>query len=566
MYPRLLWRYITGDLLRLIVLSATVLVAVIALGASVKPVSDGLLSAENFLKFIFYAIPPMLAYALPFAAGFAATLVYYRLSQDNEAVAAQAGGISHRSLLFPAACTGILLALTLAVLNEVLIPYFLYKMQRLITRDLATWVIQEINRGESVEMGGMMVHARSAERVAPALGSAATDVILMTHVAAIERDVTGRPTTEVTSERAWVIVFPWEGNNAAEEVSAADQGKSRIVMRLENFAGISEGRGAGGARDSADVAWSVPNPFRDNIKFLSWSAMRELEETPERMNWVDIWRKDLAFCVAERTTSAQLLEAINRDGTFSLLDDQGAEVVVSANRMEAQPGAGGVWKLTHSGGKQVEIRLPRHGTVPSPNDPILTLTAPAATLTVDIGKDRLYRSLSLRLDLTDVTVADSSSGQPTQRAVYRVSGLTTQNDVAAPLLELTSPKLLVVADEITRKLPATAEMSVAARDLTARIDRLKREVLAKTHERWVMVGSCCVLCLTGAITALRLSRKLPLTVYLFTFFPAVFCIVIMSGGQQLTSQIGTPGLLVMWSGVTLLAVYTFLQYRVLARN
>ena len=547
-------------------LSATVLVAVIALGASVKPVSDGLLSAENFIKFILYALPPMLAYALPFAAGFGATLVYYRLSQDNETVAAQAGGISHRSLLFPAACTGVLLAITLAILNEVLIPYFLYKMQRLITRDLATWVIQEINRGESVEMGGMMVHARSAERVAPGPGSAATDVILMTHVAAIERDGTGRPTTEVTSERAWVIVFPWEGNQASEGVSAADQGKSRIVMRLENFAGISEGRGAGGARESADVAWSVPNPFRDNIKFLSWSAMRELEETPERMNWVDIWRKDLAFCVAERMTSAALLEAINRERTFSLLDDQGAEVVVKADRMEAQPGAGGIWKLTHSGGKPVEIRVPRHGTVPSPNDPVLTLLAPAATLTIDIGKDRLYRTLNLRLDMTDVTVADSSSGQPTQRAVYRVGGLKTTDNVVVPLLQLTSPELLVVADEITRKLPATAEMSIAVRDLTDRIDRLGREVLAKTHERWVMAVSCCVLVLTGAVTSLRLTRKLPLTVYLFTFFPAVFCIVIMSGGQQLTTQIGEPGLLVMWSGVAILGVYTFFQYRVLARN
>lgn len=566
MHPRLLWRYITGDLVRLIVLSATVLVAVIALGASVKPVSDGLLSAENFFKFIFYAIPPMLAYALPFAAGFGATLVYYKFSQDNEAIAAQAGGISHRSLLFPAACTGVILALILAVLNEILIPYFLYKMQRLITRDLATWVIQEIDRGESVEMGGMMVHARSAERVAPAPGSAATDVILMTHVAAIERDGNGTPTTEVTSERAWVIVFPWEGNQSEEGVSAADQGKSRIVMRLENFAGISQGRGAGGARDSADVAWSVPNPFRDNIKFLSWSSLRELSETPERMNWVDIWRKDLAFCVAERTTSAALLEAVNRDGVFSLVDDQGGQVIVNADRMEAQPGPGGIWKLSRSEGKQVEVRVPRHGTVPSPIDPVVTLFAPSVTLTVDIGKDRLYRSLSTRLDMTDVTVADSSSGQPTRRAVYRVSGLKTPDDVVQPLLQLTSPKLLVVADEITRKLPATAEMSMAVGDLTDRIDRLNREVLAKTHERIVMSVSCCVLVLTGAVTALRLTRKLPLTVYLFTFFPAVFCIVIMSGGQQLTTQVGAPGLLVMWSGVVLLGVYTFFQYRVLARH
>ena len=87
--PFLLWRWLGADLLRLVGLAAAVLVSVIALAATVKPVSDGLLQAENLVKFIFYSIPPMLAYALPFAAGFGTTLVYHRFAADNEATAAQ---------------------------------------------------------------------------------------------------------------------------------------------------------------------------------------------------------------------------------------------------------------------------------------------------------------------------------------------------------------------------------------------------------------------------------------------------------------------------------------------
>jgi hypothetical protein len=72
--------------------------------------------------------------------------------------------------------------------------------------------------------------------------------------------------------------------------------------------------------------------------------------------------------------------------------------------------------------------------------------------------------------------------------------------------------------------------------------------------------------LTGALTALLLSRKLPLTVYLFTFGPALLTMVTISGGQQLVKQVGAPGLALMWAGVAGLAAYTFIVYWKLSRH
>ena len=129
--PVTLWVYVAAELWRLLLLTVAVLVTVIAFAAAVKPLADGKLGPAEAIKFMVLAIPPMLAYALPFAAGFAATLAYHRMAQDNELLAAHSGGIAHRSLLTPAVGTGFALFLALASLNEYAIPHFLRAMERL---------------------------------------------------------------------------------------------------------------------------------------------------------------------------------------------------------------------------------------------------------------------------------------------------------------------------------------------------------------------------------------------------------------------------------------------------
>ena len=119
-----------GELAKLTGLSAGVLVVIIAIGAAIKPLSDGLLDAGDAALFVSLAMVPMLAFVLPFAAGFASTLTYHRLATSNETTAAYASGISHRAVLVPAAVMGLVLALVVSGLNEQVIPRFLLQMQR----------------------------------------------------------------------------------------------------------------------------------------------------------------------------------------------------------------------------------------------------------------------------------------------------------------------------------------------------------------------------------------------------------------------------------------------------
>src|SRR5436189_4191181 len=110
--PWLLYRYILRDLLRVVGLTASVLVTVIAFGATIKPLAnDTLLDAAQTAKYMGLAIVPMLQFALPFAAGFAATITLHRMTNDNEILAMSASGISYRRIMVPLIGLGVALTL-----------------------------------------------------------------------------------------------------------------------------------------------------------------------------------------------------------------------------------------------------------------------------------------------------------------------------------------------------------------------------------------------------------------------------------------------------------------------
>ncbi len=123
--PWTLWRMATVDLLRLVTLTAAIVVTIAAFGAMIPQLAKGRLGPAEGFRFMLLAVVPMLQYALPFASGFASTLVYHRMAQDNEVLAAHAGGLGHRAVLAPALGVGLLLAVVLSVLSEAAIhvPY-----------------------------------------------------------------------------------------------------------------------------------------------------------------------------------------------------------------------------------------------------------------------------------------------------------------------------------------------------------------------------------------------------------------------------------------------------------
>ncbi|MBL8886338.1 MAG: LptF/LptG family permease [Phycisphaerales bacterium] len=553
--PISLWRSIFWELTRNLLLATAVLVTVIAFSATIKPLADGRLAPFEALKFLLLAIPPMLAYALPFAGCFASTLVYHRLSSDNEFVAAAAGGVSHRSLLVPAAVLGLILFGGMLALNAQIIPRFLVTMQNMITEDVAKLLATRINRGQSVELRKLIVFADRAQPIELEPGSEARTALVLARPTVIECDDLGNVVSEGTAGRATLWVFP--------ESSTADSGPTtRVAMRFEDFASkdIKTGLVTG---KTLPVSITVPSSLSDDPKFLRSDELRELRTEPKRMSWIDIRRRRLADELALRRALDDMSRSLAAAGSFTLLDAAGRQVVVRAASIK--PGNNRTWNILPKNGANVEIDLLRtEGNGLSRTGGVRHL-AQSVVLAPDTSDDRPAGEMALRLELRDVASAplnDGSATESTKRERFSIAGLLAPKDQLSALLKMGTFPLLV------ESVPSEKDVNVAMRagDLRNMIDYLQNEITSRQQERLAVAASCLVMMLTGAVTALRFSRSLPLTVYLWSFFPALVCVITISGGQQFVRSSGWIGLPLLWAGVAALAIYTFWTYLIVRKH
>lgn len=569
-----LWRYALVELWRLMLLTTFVLVAVIAFAATVKPLADGKIGPLDALRFMGLAILPMLQYALPFSAGFAATLAYHRFSQDNEVAAAYASGVSHRALLAPALLSGVILAIVLAGLNQVAIPRFLRAMQEMVTQDLSKIVVASIERGQPVAIDDQtQIYADHIERLDPKSNPALRDAgvtewLVLEGVAAVKTSGSGDVVAEAIANRAQLLVMP--PNN--------ETGDAMAVLHFERGV-LVDGPTMVSAEASKAIPMPIRNAFKDDPKFLSFTELTQLRRHPEGMNWIEQKRRDTAFHIAERLTTERLREALLRDGRVVLVGADDQDVILSASGMELA--ARGRWALAGPAAAtpgeylpvQLELIRPRQENGPGGS---MVMTSRRASLFTNMGPDAANRDLTVRVELEEASTKAISSDAKTEAASGGVlshkviTGLRLKENPVDDLLngkewptsrllsELADPRLTGPNPDLFIRPPAE--------DLRRSVKRLMREITSKQHERWAMSVACFVMIAAGALTAIRLGDSLPLTVYLWSFFPALATVITISSGQQLTHDKGAVGLLVLWGGVAAFALYAGVVYWKLRRR
>ncbi|MBK7403147.1 MAG: LptF/LptG family permease [Phycisphaerales bacterium] len=567
--PVLLWLHVTAELWRLLLLTVAVLVTVIAFAAAIKPLADGKLGPVEAIKFMVLAMPPMLAYALPFSAGFAATLAYHRMAQDNELLAAHAGGIAHRTLLVPALFSGAVLFLTLASLNEYIIPRFLQSMDRLVAQDLTKLLVNSIERGHAVQHGNLMVYADEVIRPDATIRSelrdqGVTDALELRRVVFADTDSDGNLRNSVVASKAEVYVRP-----KLDAEGRSDRAASILVF---DGIGWKEDGTVVAMADFPRIVLPIPNAFHDDPKFLTWGELRSLRRHPDRMDFVHNRTLDLAYFLGRRATAAAIASDLQSNGQVKLQKAEGGDIVVLR-------GAGWTWSdvqgrynlIRLEDNRPFEVERWKAGLDGAPGGGGIThITARDAWFIIGITQNQLDRRVSIELHLLGARV-DS----PGESAAGDVSGLREDLEFTGlqmaydPLPEFTTQsayELLAIAEpKIDRKHPDSV-FEAPTRSLRAEVDNLQREITSKQNERWALASSCLIMVITGAITAVRLRESMPLAVYLWSFFPALGAVITIMGGQQLTHESGAPGLFLLWGGVAGLAAYTFLSFLAIRKH
>lgn len=563
-----LWKYALTELWRLMLLTSFVLVAVIAFAATVKPLADGKIGPLDALRFMGLAVIPMLQYALPFAAGFAATLAYHRLSQDNEVAAAYASGVSHRAILAPALLSGLVLAIALAGLNQVAIPRFLRAMQEMITQDLSKIVVASIERGQPVTIDDhTQIYADHIERLdprssAPLREAGVREWLVLEGVAAVKTTDAGAIKAEAIATRAQLLIMP----------ARDESGEALAVLHFDRGVAV-DGATTVSAESSKPILLPIRNAFKDDPKFLSFTELTRLRKHPEEMNWIEQKRRDTAFHIAERLTTDRLHQALAAEGRVVFVGPDGQDVILTAAEMGL--GELGRWGLVGPGGGPVQVELTRPPFDGKPAGSMI-MSSRRAGLYTNMGPDAANRDLTLRLELDEASTRVISSDARTEAgsggvlAHKVITGLRLKDNPVDDLLDgdrWPSARLLAELAEprMTGPAPDTF-IQPPAEDLRRSIKRLMREITSKQHERWAMSVACFVMIVTGALTAIRLGDSLPLTVYLWSFFPALATVITISSGQQMTHDKGTPGLFVLWGGVAVFALYAGAVYWKLRRR
>lgn len=582
--PATLWRAISIDLWKLLLLTAAVVVAVGAFALALRPVAEGRIGPEDAARFMLFGLLPMLQYALPFAAGFAATLVYHRLAGDNEILAAHAGGISHRALLMPAGAAGLVLSVVLFALSDTAIPRLLRSMEELLTQDAVRLIITPIRRGESIQFGPrVQVHADDVASPPrdPSSGDTASERYVLTGALAVELDDQGRVVREAAARTAYIWIHRTDpaSPQAGDGLGTQRGGGTTVVLRLQDATSRDKEPGVRAVDDST-IVYRVPNFFSDDPKFLSWRELNQTEQRPETMNWIDRPRRTLAALLDERAVVAAISEMLASRGRAEFTDPSGRAVTLRAARVgdldpakgwALQPtnlraDAGGqlaIEVLTDLGGGRVRTQRARRAFLAAPADD----ASPPGTVALrleevaTVGAGPAPSPAPAETPAAAVPPPASPAGQLRE---WSMTGLSPALHVRHTSDDWSVPALLARAEREAD--PADARISRAAAELRRQTDSLHREILSKKHERLAASAACFVMVLCGAVMAMRLRDSLPLAVYLWSFLPALGTLLSISGGQRLTHQYGSPGLALLWGGVAALALYTLAEFRRLARH
>src|SRR5215207_3191068 len=154
--------YVFKDLLKIFMMTSGALAGIMSFGGLLRPLTQQGLDAGQVSQLLTYFSPAMTAYSLPIAALFAATVVYGRLSADNELTACRASGISHGAVALPALALGLLVALISLLLLSFVVPNSTLKVEKVIYSNIAKLISNRIDRSHQIKFGAATVFAQEA--------------------------------------------------------------------------------------------------------------------------------------------------------------------------------------------------------------------------------------------------------------------------------------------------------------------------------------------------------------------------------------------------------------------
>ncbi len=537
--PWMLYRYMMGDLLRVFLLSATVLVLVVAFGAAIKPLAaDDLAGPLQVAKYIMLAIVPMLQFALPFSAGFAATVVMHRMTTDNEILAASVSGLSYRRILVPIAVMGVVLLVIMVLLTQSVIPRFWESIQKMIARDVTRMIESSIRKGVPVQFGDVQIYADKllVQKSPPDTGAQTRLILLRVVAAKLGRD--GRIVADVAARQAVVDVHRVDGQTVLKIALADTVGYDAETGQLAHAPQIMD-------------SITVPDPLSNDPRFMTRKRLLELRADPNDFAPVVDAKRRVAEALRDSEMWTEIARAVDADGSVTFTGGwSGGDrwIVVTADRFSSG-------RFITAASRPIVVH-----ELNAAGQRVRRISAETATVRRAAGSTAAAPSVDLLLGRCKV-VDLGAAGVTNERDQLPIPNL------ALRALAGDDPSLLPYKQLLARVDAADTVHRAPVAWLVTVVDGLNRNIRSRLLRRYALSVTAMLLLVLGATLAMWLRHSTPLVVYVWAFLPSVVDMILIASGDH-TARAGsmTGGFLLMWSGNALLLGALVYVYRRLARN
>lgn len=277
---RTLFWYIMRDMLRIFLLASAVFAGILSFGGLLVKMLQVGLTGWQVGTMLMYLMPAMQSVSLSFSALFATTVVYGRLSADNELTACRATGISYVALAMPAVVLGLVLALASLGLWSYVVPHYTLKSEKVVFASLAELIQSSIQRSHQFKIPGtgLAVFAEHAE-VLPSPPDAPADEMLSldkpmfcTYKKEDEKGKLPAPAVFYVARKAHARIRRvgdhvefWARLDGGMKIPRESENAQIIGFRVGEFGPIS-----------------VPSPLREQTKFMNVKQLDELYMDPTR--------------------------------------------------------------------------------------------------------------------------------------------------------------------------------------------------------------------------------------------------------------------------------------------
>ncbi|HEG44519.1 MAG TPA: YjgP/YjgQ family permease [Phycisphaerales bacterium] len=525
-----LHRYIFRDLLRVFVLTAVVLTAMLSLTTMVGSMQKFGVPPEQILHLLGYFLPITLTFVLPMSALFAAALVYGRLASDNELDACKASGIGLMTLVYPGLCLAIVIAIANLVLSFHVVPAFIHRAERALKANTKQILFRNIQRNGYYTLPPDNRYRIYADRADPA-----NDLLFGVIITDFQH---GRINKITTAETAKIIIDTHKGFN---EVT---------IVALETYQ--IDDLGQSYSQELA-VNTTFPPLLSDNIKFqkieqikeiradmMTFYPVRKLAEAARAQLSMELLAEEIAEKIAEESRNHYQLEAEDRILMFTA-----AESRASDERTIDLVGPIELREYTILGEPICQYNSNSGKLLLSNNDVgtkmVMDIDAPTWEFSdgrKGIAQRHVVRYISFpetvaaKLDSTDFLSQD-----PLGSMLKQPSGILTNK-----------------LDDISFKVTSTIN-----------------EIIAETHTRLVFGLGCITLVMISIALGIIFKGGHLLTAFGTSTVPAGVLIVCIMAGKNLTkartsAMPESTGIIVMWAGLAVLSVLCFVIYRKLMKT